>query len=437
VTRVLLVGRWPDPGRRRTGFPELRTEGIARVLEASGCALRVAGLVPAGRPTDRAAGDPATLQRVEEEGAGWLDAIAAHGADADVVVGAGPYNAPRAACLVAGERPVWADVPGDPFAEVQAWALAEGSDPAARQAAAQAAALPVLARADAFGVVSERQRLLLLGQLGLLGRLPVDRGDAPVSVVPVAWPEARPLSPPRTRPPGSPLTLLLAGSFNTWLDVETLMVAFSAARQRRPLRMLVSGGPIPGHHDATWDRFRAWADTQGDAVSLLGQLPAVDLDDALATADAGVCLDRPGLEPETGSRTRVLFYLQRGLEVVATTRSELTATLAARGLLHAVPPGDADALAHALVGVVDAGRSPDDAAATSPALRELAATLDERRVYAPIVDFVATPRRHPSVDTPMAALADAHARLLDEQRRLHGSPTWRLLNRLHRVVGKG
>ncbi len=432
---VLLVGRWPDPERRRTGFPELRTLGFSRAIAAAGHPLAIAGLVPGDEVGARAADDPAGLVRVEEEGPGWLEQVAQVGGESAVVVAAGPYNAGRAAVLVAGQRPVWVDVPGDPFAEVQALALAEQRPCPDRQAAALAATLPALSRADAFGVVSSRQRLLLMGQLGLVGRLAHPEACDPVAVVPVGWPDAAgPLPAPARREPDAPLVLLLAGAFNTWLDVDTLIAGLDLAMQQGPTRLLVTGGAPAGHHDDAFTRFRAWAQRHADRVQLLGQLPQAGLAGAIADAHLGISLDRPGLEPETGSRTRVLFYLQQGLEVLSSTASELTADLAARGLLHPVATGDPAAFAAAIAAIRARG---SDGGMAERARALLSRELSVPAIHQPVLDFLAAPHRLPPVQHAMADLATEHARLRDERTRLHATPTWRALSRVHRALLRG
>ncbi|NOY27085.1 MAG: hypothetical protein GXP62_14550, partial [Oligoflexia bacterium] len=123
MATVLVVGRVTDRSHLRTGFPELRTATFVYALRGAGHEVRVAGLVPPDALEQGAGIQGAVL--IAEEGPGWLDAVASAAQGADLLVGAGPHNASRAACLVAGQRPVFADVPGDPFAEVQVAALSQ------------------------------------------------------------------------------------------------------------------------------------------------------------------------------------------------------------------------------------------------------------------------------------------------------------------------
>jgi len=426
---VLVIGRLADPAGRRTGFPELRTESLALALAQGGCSVRIAGLVPGEEAAAQAAAPPRAWEgriRVAEEGPGWLDQLAGLAEQAEVLVGAGPHNASRAACLVAGERPVWADVPGDPMAELQAVTRALGQPQPARQAAALAALLPVLHRADALGAVSERQRLVLLGQLGLVGRLEV---DPPVAVVPVAWHFDLPPQAPAVRAPGSRLHLLLMGTANAWLDLDGTLSALQGALERLPrLQITVAGGPAVGHHAAAWTALCRWA--KGRArVSVTGRLDPAALTRTLASAHATLVLDGPGLEPETGSRTRALFALHQGLEVLATTRTELGEELAREGAITGLPAGAPQAAVQALVHLFEAG---SDGQRVARAQHRLAERYAAARVAAPVVAFAREPWRLPASADAMAGLAADHARLRDALARVHATPTWRLLSGLHR-----
>lgn len=430
--RVLLVGRIPDATGRRTGFPELRTDAFRHALDQAGHDVRLAGLVPLSEASDALPSAWKGTVRVAEEGPDWLGALRRAAQGAELLIAAGPHNASRAACLIAGERPVWADLPGDPFAEVQAAALATETALPERQAAAAAAVLPVLARADRFGAVSHRQRLLLLGQLGLVGRLAQPDSSDLVDVVPVSWHFDLPPKPPRARQAGSPLRIALVGGANAWLDVAGLCAGLDAAHSRVPsLSVLLSGGPVEGHHTAGWHSLLAWA-TARSWVVLRPRLPPAALEQALSGAHVGVVMDRPGLEPETGSRTRVLFLLHQGLEVVTTTRTELCEQLAQADLVHPVPCGSPAALADALV-ALQAGDSGARAASAAAVLPDLLGAL---RTVGPVVAFADEPRRSTPVPHPFADLAADHARLRDQLTRVHATPTWRLLARLHGSLNK-
>lgn len=424
----------------RVGFPQLRLAQFREALEGAGHGVRVVALQP-GAQTQAPPARWEGLVAVEEEGPGWLEALAALAVGAEVVVSAGPYNPGRAAALCAGELPVWVDMPGDPFAELQALILA--SDPAevdrgalaARVAAAEAAALSALSRADALSTVSEAQRHAALGQLGLLGRLATRRLEEPVFVLPVAWAFGLPPRPPRPRAAHEPLTVGLSGGFNTWFDEDTLIAGLERALARTPLlRVVATGGDIPRHHARGAERFGRWAQRQGPRVRLLGWVPQAALGEALAGCQIGISLDRPGHEAELGSRTRLLFFAHQGLLGVGTARCPLARELVALGALRPVPEGDADALAEALLEEV---ARPSDPRRLEAAQAQLADRLAPAQVFAPLCAWVERPTRRAPSAGPGAALALENARLKAELNAVYASPTWRSLARLHRGLRGG
>ena len=118
---------------------------------------------------------------VTEDGPGWISQIEAATDGADAVVSAGPYNPGRAGAAVAGDRPFWADIPGDPLAELAALARATGNELSSTQiAAAHAGAAAVLCRADAMSVISDPQRFATLGQLSWIGRTLTAAAEPPI-----------------------------------------------------------------------------------------------------------------------------------------------------------------------------------------------------------------------------------------------------------------
>lgn len=420
--RVALIGRIADAEGRRTGFPELRTAALAQALREAGHALRLVGLRP---PEEAGEALPEGVDRaVVEEGAGWLEEIARASADAELLVAAGPFNAGRAACRVAGERPVWVDLPGDPFAELAAVAEAEGELPEARRVEAEAVALQALGRADALGVVSERQLYMVQGQLGLLGRLAPP--SPTVNLSPVAWHFPAPERPFRRRPARSPLRVLLMGSANAWLDIEAMLAGLDLAMAQEPgIEVWLGEGDLPLHHPSGGARLRAWAEAR-PRVRRLPRLPDAELSRALDPAHLGLFVDRPVLEAATGSRTRALFWLHQGLRVLATTRTELCARLAQDGLLVPLASTAPEALAAALLRLHDEPWEEGPEAAR----RRLAEELAPSRAASALLRFVEDPRRARPGRSPHLGLALDRDRLREELRRVHESPTWRLSARL-------
>ena len=353
---------------------------------------------------------------------------------ADVLVSAGPYAPGALAAMICGDRPWFADVPGDPLAELQALAIAEPDAPdlPARAAAGARVARLVLSRADAFSAISQAQRHALIGQLGLLGRLSHPDPQERVAVVPVAWRFPSPAQPARARGPGDPLVVALAGGFNSWFDEGAAIAGLSEALDRAPqLSMIALGGGISGHYSKGYARFQAWAASRPGRVTLSPWAPERALPALLAPAHVGLCLDRAGYEAELGSRTRLLFFSHQGLLALGTARAELAQHMAEIGGLRPIPPGEPPALARALVALV---HQPSPRAEIDAAAAALAERYAPQRVSAPLLAWLEAPRRSPPATDAETALNAQIAALNAELAAVQQSPTWRALAAGHRLV---
>ncbi len=362
MAHVLLVGegplprlhdgswRYDDADARDTSFAQLRAHQFHAALVADGHTVRF--LDARGLDTDGWRARWRLARRTEVR-------------SPEVVVSAGTWAPVRVALAMAGDRPLCIDLPGDPFADAQAAIHAPGSAAAnaGATAAAQAATalfVAALRRGDAFTTIGEPSRYALLGQLGVLGRLArTPPGDEQVHVTPIACafpgiPERRERARETDLHDGAqtndagggvaqhaatPLRITLFGGFNTWLDEDATAAGLLRAMDRRPMEVTVVGGPIPGHHEAGYARLRARVEASRHAASFtwLPRLAPEALADVLDTADATCWIDRPGAEPELGSRTRALLAAWRGVHVVTTARCELVRDLVREGHATAVP----------------------------------------------------------------------------------------------------
>ncbi len=401
MARIALVGEGPFPGSgsTETRFAALRFDWFRTAL-----ADHQVVLFDSRAPVDRAA---------------WTRAQRCH-----AIVSAGVYGPTRTALQLVDDQPLWIDLPGDPFADAQAVGALTDPEAVAREAAA--VFLPALARADAFSTISSRSRYSLLGQLGALGRLARTRpGEEWAYIVPIPWSFGTLPEGPR-RAAGTTRRVLLAGSFNTWFDADTAFEALLLAMDAGPVEAHITGGPVAGHHVADYTRFEAAARASRHAARFHfhGWLEESALADVVAACDVLLCLDRPGFEPELGSRTRVLFALHQGLTVVATPRSELVHDLAGAGFVRPVPLSDPTATAAALLG-----------AQSTPDRGPLRARYGLDTVIAPLRAWAASPTRRRPAPEAGALLDLVHERdaLIREIDRIRSTPTWRLLNRLTQV----
>ncbi|MEE2750186.1 MAG: hypothetical protein VX519_02045 [Myxococcota bacterium] len=432
MARVFLIGAGPLPGSNpdSLGFAQLRTRWFLQALSAKHevCVVLLQGC-------EQPVGEHATVDPAEGDWiarlSGQLEAFAP-----DVVVSAAPYDTARAAAMCAGERPLWVDVPGDPFAEAQAKASHTGDSVAYREM--RAAYGPALARADAFSGISEAQRHALVGQLGILGRLE----GAPIELdwvfsLPAVYDFGDLLEADvRTREPKTPLTVALSGGYNTWLDGEGLLEGLHRAMGRADVRVVSTGGAIEGHHGDTYRSFQeqACSGPHADRFTFHGWVPHHEVPLCLETAHVGISLDRPGFEPELGTRTRLLFFVHQGMEVITTLGCDLCREM--EHLVHGVPSGDPEALARVLVELYEQGQ---DGRATQAAREHLLDRYTLDSVMAPLLQWVENPARVAAVDDPTASLGEELARVRAELAAVHATPTWKasgILKRSAQQLGR-
>lgn len=294
----------------------------------------------------------------------------------ELCVGAGTLLAAWTACAVAGERPVWADLFGDPLAEIQAKSALMQTDFSHDELIhVWRLQTDVLRRADAFSVVTRRQADALLGQLALTGRLAgntIDHtgGEAtfgvramihpiPCSVERMDFLEQLPSPDGLDKAswllhqglPEDALVALWSGGFNAWVDVPTLVHGLEEVMEREPrLHLVVTGGGLTGYLDQVYESFLALAQTSGlsERIVALGWRPLEEANNWLRVADVGLMVDRPCAETRLGARNRLLYYAAARCPVAATRGSEVVEEMEAEGALAALDSGDPRALARTL-----------------------------------------------------------------------------------------
>ncbi|MCG8461495.1 MAG: glycosyltransferase, partial [Holophagales bacterium] len=294
--RVLVLGWGPLPfeSARMNYAPGTRSWQMALPLaEAGHRVLLVYAPIPGasfddGEPTYRRhrGVHVLSLPRRLFEAEGSLESLV-DGLRPEVLVGAAPVPSLWAVRL-AGKRPVWVDLFGDPMAEAQARARhLEAGD---HLGAYWRLMAELLSRGDAFGAVSARQRLAVVGQLSLAGRLDgASAGEEQVHVLPCALPprasrggtgEAADGDGSSPAPAaGGELRLLWSGGFNTWCDADTLMAGLEGAMDADPGLVLdATGGAIGGHDVDTYARVEeAFARSRHrERLRLHGALPTAE-----------------------------------------------------------------------------------------------------------------------------------------------------------------
>lgn len=426
MSRILLIGRGPlpTPATPKLGFSELRTAAFADAIKATGSELRLVLLVPEGQASEVSLSQAwSGVASVVEDSPGWIDKVRSVAAGADGIVSAGPFAPGRVAVAVADETPLWVDIPGDPLAELAALVRAEDSTVhATTVAAAHAACSAVLSRADAISVISGAQRFSTLGQLGLMGRTLHPETSPVVEVIPITGNFGIRRSTARRHANPERATVALAGAFNPWFNDRAVCAALDVALARRPgLRVVVTGGGIAGFYEAGFERFTRWAHRHPERVTIHGWLPHEEMARALTNADIGMTMDCGGPEPELGSRTRLLLFAELGLIPTSTVVCELSRSWAASGALI---PLDSDP--H------EAGEALAGIDVTDPSTVNRARALVEETIACEsFADWCKAPiRTGPGVTTEGVLAAEVEA-LKAELSRIHNSPTWVTLSRLH------
>jgi glycosyltransferase involved in cell wall biosynthesis len=189
--------------------------------------------------------------------------------------------------------------------------------------------------------------------------------------------------------------LLWGGSLLDWQDPETLITAVATlARRRDDVKLFFMGVKHPNPQVAPMavvERSRQLAAALGVAgthVIFNDWVPYEERALYLTEADLGVSTHHAHLETRYAFRTRMLDYLWARLPIVCTEGDYFGDLVRARHLGRAVVPGDADALAAAIAGMLD-----DDTARRNArtSLAGVAATMTWDHVVEPLRQWCSDP----------------------------------------------
>ncbi len=268
-----------------------------------------------------------------------------------------------------------------------------------------------LAAGDFFLCATERQRDLYLGALMLAGRLTPARTDADpqmrnlVDVVPFGLPSAAPVKQHaalRGVLPGiadDDTVLLWSSGLWDWLDPLTLIEAMPAVVARQPgIRLVFLAGPHPGAVPAM--RMPGAARAAAEAGGLLNRhvffynqwIPYARRADFLLEADIAISLHGNHLETSYAAvRSRFLDHLWAGLPSVVSDGDAAAELVRRHELGQVVPPGDAAALAAALVTLIEDRDERDRCAARA---RELASSMTWEQCLKPLEAWCGSARKY-------------------------------------------
>lgn len=269
----------------------------------------------------------------------------------------------------------------------------------------------LMACGDFFLCASERQRDLWLGSLAAAGRLNRANHERDADLRELI--DCVPFGTPTAPFPGAAaqsgarraigpfeaddFLLLWGGGIWPWLDPRTAIHATALAAEKRPgvkLLFLGSGHPNPGV--TTGDRTAAEARRYAGELGVLdrsvifsdGWVPYEKRVEYLAACDAGLLAHHQGIETRYAFRTRLLDCFWAGRPVITTGGDELSSQVGHRGAGIVVPPGDAEALAAAIIDLHDDGERRSAAGAAASALGQ---RYRWNRVFTPLERFVARP----------------------------------------------
>ena len=429
---ALLIGVGPLPDdldATALSFPGHRTAQLWRGLEDAG--YEVTAVLRDEEPERTPGGLAATrschlLDPPSFDAGHAIERVRA-GAEPLVVVAAGGYHAARAVGLCSSSVPCWIDLAGDLAAEGALRArFGDGAGSAQHRAVLHRA----LRAGDHFSVVGPSQRLALLGQLALLGRLRVDPNDALVSVVPLSCADGAPVSSPRA----DPFTVLLVGGFNAWMDEHTLFEGLSCALDAsREIRVVSIGGPVPGQsaqpHQIFWRRVAT--SKHASRFDDRGRVSTAESRQALVAASVVLAISRHSLEAELGSRQRVVEALCFGRPVVMTRLGDLAAAVEGAAAGITVPAADPGALGAALLKLRDDGRL----GTASRNARELFERTHAADVASQaFVEWLKDPDRRPGDGA--GVIDDRLVELERELVEIRSSWTFRALRLLDRLLGR-
>ena len=259
------------------------------------------------------------------------------------------------------------------------------------------ALLSLIDRADLVLAATDEQRLFYLGLLLGRERLTPEALDSLVVLAPFGVDDEAPGPPvaPREIGPGSHDVLF--GGVYDWYDPALVLDAWPRVLSRVPTaRLLFSTNPNPGSTpQARLAETTARASAEGllgTSVHVIPWVKHAERGGLYASCRVAVLAHRDSLETRLSFRTRVLDFLWAGLPVAA-TEGGAASHLVERSGAGLVVPADPERLASALVKLLveDSVRARCIESAAR-AVKEFA----WRRVLAPLVDFVASPRRHPA-----------------------------------------
>lgn len=215
----------------------------------------------------------------------------------------------------------------------------------------------VLSLADKISTVSKAQRLSVIGELGLVGRLnSYTAGYEFVHTIPVGGDNETYVPTQNVIrniiTPDNAFVILYSGGYNTWLDIQTLFDGVEGAmRQDDEIHFVSTGGEIIGHDNQTYASFKTLISQSSykDHFHLCGWVNSDSLHNYYLESNVGIIADKLCYEAELGSRTRIIDWLRAELPAVCNPISEITIEIEQSGIGFCFEIGNAQTLTSQLL----------------------------------------------------------------------------------------
>jgi hypothetical protein len=398
MKRILLIGHAPEIHSQSThvGFPQLRTWSIHQFLLRNGYEVETL-LVPDTIPHTPA---PIPYKNI------------------DAAVTAGPFSSAYAALSLPKDIPLWLDWPSDPRADLHARIHGKGTTPSAsEQAFVSLLHRLALRRADAIGVISHRQYWATLSTL-MDWRLQDPILPEHIHFTPIAF--DFPFTQKKHNANHiSQNNIALCGSLNSWFDTEKARVILEEQLTKNTKTQVhIFGGHVP--HNQEIHAIQHWIHPR---VHVHGWLPNDVFHQKISTLSLGFWMNRHGVEPLLGSRTRALLFAWMGMDIAASCDTELMVDLHKEGLVWDVRT--ASDLSEAMLSTKR----------NINGLREYCHDhFSPSQAYSSLHDWLKKPYKRPICDGE--PLAEEVLRLREALEKVHNSQTWRWGSRLHRFIKK-
>jgi len=395
MAKVLLIGHAPAIGHNNTriGFAQLRTWSLHQYLQCMGHSVELKLI------SEEINNSPLNIPAV------------------DAVITAGPFASAHAALSIPDDIPLWMDWPSDPRADLHARIHTPSPPTEAEKAFVQILHQRALFRADAIGVISKRQYWASISSLMDTALCDPDLHTY-IHVIPIAYDFPFPeVQAPKSR---SNHGIALCGSMNSWFDSDRSWMILKQALQKNPtLSVHVLGGSVPNHPAGK----AALANWKHQRLFQHGWVQTHKMQEILQSQHMGFWINKMGVEPLLGSRTRAMLFAWMGMDIAASCDTELMATLHKHNLVWDIR------------NIEDLSEALRASAQKSKALQDFCRQeFLPKKIYQPIHSWLKNPKVRKKAEKDK--LLEEYQRLHQELHNVHSSRTWKWAGKAHKMLLK-